>query len=59
MFRGNDMPSGGEAPRDPRSRAVTSTAEAGHGAVSIILECGHVIRRRPLCPPSRVICREC
>lgn len=49
----------GEAPRDPRSRAVTETAGAGHGAVSIKLECGHVIRRRPLCPPSRVICREC
>ena len=53
------MMQAGEAPRDPRSRAVTETAGAGHGAVSIKLECGHVIRRRPLCPPSRVICLEC
>jgi hypothetical protein len=48
-----------EAPRDPRSRAVLSASALGRGAVSIRLECGHVTRRRPLCSPSRVICREC
>jgi hypothetical protein len=47
------------APRDPRSRAVTGASDIGGGAVSIELECGHVIRRRPLCTPSRVICRQC
>jgi hypothetical protein len=47
------------SPRDPRSRAVLSESDLGRGAVSMRLECGHVIRRRPLCIPSRVICREC
>lgn len=49
----------GERPVDPRSRAVTAATEAGNGSVSIQLECGHVIRRRPLCSPARAICRQC
>jgi hypothetical protein len=49
----------GERPLDPRGRAVKSVTEAGKGLVSIQLECGHVITRRPLCSPSRVICRQC
>lgn len=49
----------GPTPRDPRSRAVTSARDVGRGAVVMQLECGHVIRRRPLCNLSRVICREC
>lgn len=48
-----------DAPRDPRSRAVLSASALGRGAVAIRLECGHVTRRRPLCSPSRVICRDC
>jgi hypothetical protein len=48
-----------DQPRDPRSRAVMATADAGNGLVSVELECGHVTRRRPLCSPSRVICRQC
>lgn len=60
----NDFSEGGsmkteQAPRDPRSRAVTGASALGRGAVAILLECGHVTRRRPLCSPSRVICREC
>jgi hypothetical protein len=47
------------APRDPRSRAVMSASDLGRGAVSMQLECGHVTHRRPLCSPSRVICRQC
>ena len=46
-------------PRDRRSRIVTATVASGNGAVLLRLECGHEIRRRPLCCPSRVICREC
>lgn len=49
----------GERPHDPRSRAVTTATEAGNGLVAIELECGHVTMRRPLCCPSRVICRQC
>jgi hypothetical protein len=49
----------GEAPHDPRSRAVTAIIDKGHGAVAVQLECGHVARRRPMCPPSRVICPQC
>jgi len=48
-----------EAPHDPRSRAVIATADIGNGAVSMRLECGHEIRRRPLCAPSRAICTQC
>jgi hypothetical protein len=48
-----------EAPRDPRSRAVTSASDAGRGIVAMQLECGHVAYRRPLCSLSRVICRQC
>jgi hypothetical protein len=48
-----------QAPRDPRSRAVLSANDLGHGNVAIRLECGHVIRRRPLCSLSRAICRQC
>jgi hypothetical protein len=49
-----------EGPRDPRSRAVTSVSDAGGGALAMKLECGHIARRRPaLCPPTRVICRQC
>jgi hypothetical protein len=49
----------GQGPRDPRSRAVLSASDLGRGAVAMQLECGHVTTRRPLCSPSRVICREC
>jgi len=48
-----------QRPRDRRSRIVTATVASGKGAVLMRLECGHEIRRRPLCSPSRVICREC
>jgi hypothetical protein len=49
-----------ERPRDRRSRAVTARTDCGKGAVEMRLECGHVTRRRPaLCPPSRLICRQC
>ena len=63
-LRENDFSEGGsmeleDSPRDPRSRAVLSAIALGRGAVAIRLECGHVTRRRPLCSPSRVICREC
>ncbi len=53
------MTAEGDGPRDARSRKVTEITEAGHGAVTIQLECGHVIRRRPMCNPSRAICPEC
>lgn len=53
------MAPGGAAPRDPRSRAVMAIIDMRAGAVAVHLECGHVIQRRPQCPPSRVICLEC
>ena len=47
-------------PRDRRSRAVTARTPCGRGAVSMLLECGHVTRRRPaICQPSRLICEQC
>ena len=48
-----------EHPRYRRSRTVTAVADAGHGLINDQLECGHVTRRRPLCNPTRAICREC
>jgi hypothetical protein len=47
-------------PRDRRSRAVTARTPCGRGAIAMLLECGHVTRRRPaLCQPSRLICEQC
>jgi hypothetical protein len=49
-----------DRPRDRRSRAVTARTSCGRGAVAMLLECGHVVRRRPLlCSPSHLICSEC
>ncbi|HEX8573730.1 MAG TPA: hypothetical protein VF759_13375 [Allosphingosinicella sp.] len=49
-----------QRPRDRRSRAVTARTACGRGTVAMQLECGHVVRRRPmLCSPSHLICREC
>ena len=49
-----------DRPRDPRRRAVTAHTACGRGALALRLECGHVVKRRPMiCTPSHLICSEC
>ena len=51
---------GGPAAINPFARAVVSITAARAGTSELVLECGHVLRRRlALCPPRRVICPSC
>jgi len=47
-------------PRHPNSRAVVAIeAEGAGGLMTLKLECGHRMRRRYGCVPSRAICEQC
>ncbi|MFL6846656.1 MAG: hypothetical protein ACJ8ER_17455 [Allosphingosinicella sp.] len=49
-----------EGVRHPRSRAVAERSAGRSGIVRLLLECGHVTRRRvSICEPRRVLCAEC
>ena len=45
---------------DSGARAVVSISPGRAGTSELLLECGHVVRRRlAFCPPRRVICPSC
>jgi hypothetical protein len=44
----------------PQTRAVVSFEAKPGTVLELLLECGHVTRRRVyICQPQRVLCREC
>jgi hypothetical protein len=45
-------------PQDPRARKVVRAVISGN-IYALTLECGHEVRRKFLCPPSRVVCHAC
>ena len=51
---------GGNSVISPYARAVISITPVRAGTSELLLDCGHVVRRRlALCPPRRVICPSC
>src|ERR1044072_4146436 len=44
---------------DPRARKVTQVSNHSRSDVSLVLECGHIQRRRLRHTPTSVVCTEC